>query len=418
MCQEVIELMQRYLDQDLDETEYRRMLLHVQGCAACSELFERLVNLSQELESLPKVTPPVSLVDSIMPRLQLIDAGEASGAVEAAEPAKRRHIPAWRQRMREWVSLPVAGGVVAAGLVLGFFVFSQQQLSSNDQKAEVLLSISAGSADKAASTSSSAKPEVNGAAPQASTVAPMAQGAAPAAANDVKSDAPQSKQVPTMQDEAPKDKAPAAPPQSEKINPSNAAPAPTPSPKQEEPEAAADAKATETAPGDSMALKKQVVPPDGSQEPVQSPAATAAPEPERTLMGKMGSPGTESAPEGSMGNFRQTPGEQYGIAALPPMASFAPPSVQDQSGMKESTSAGNEYTASLNAEGHVVIRDNAQQKAVFTSSYQWKPEQVTLIGWSPELVFTYEVKVSEQTKETYAIRVKELKEEKLKDPIK
>ncbi|UUZ86756.1 zf-HC2 domain-containing protein [Paenibacillus sp. P26] len=68
MCQEVIELMQRYLDRDLDETEYSRMLGHLQQCPDCSELFERLVNLSQELESLPKVTPPYSLVDAILPQ--------------------------------------------------------------------------------------------------------------------------------------------------------------------------------------------------------------------------------------------------------------------------------------------------------------------------------------------------------------
>ncbi|MCZ8518683.1 MULTISPECIES: zf-HC2 domain-containing protein [Paenibacillus] len=148
MCQEVIELMQRYLDRDLEETEYRRMLLHLEACPDCTELFERLVNVSQELESLPKVLPPFSLVDAILPKLEQLEAqgmdasekGPAAGS-EPVRPAavEPRHAPrpapgSWRKNVREWISFPVFGGVVAAGLVFGFFLFGQGQPGGDADK--------------------------------------------------------------------------------------------------------------------------------------------------------------------------------------------------------------------------------------------------------------------------------------------
>ncbi|GLI07581.1 hypothetical protein YDYSG_36110 [Paenibacillus tyrfis] len=151
MCQEVIELMQRYLDRDLDETEYSRMLQHLQQCPDCTELFERLVNLSNELESLPKVTPPFSLVDAILPKLEQLEAAgavpdaayAASDKIERETEALRAKIvdaPAderptwgsWRKNVREWISFPVFGGVVAAGLVFGFFLFQHQSKPDGD----------------------------------------------------------------------------------------------------------------------------------------------------------------------------------------------------------------------------------------------------------------------------------------------
>ncbi|MED4604115.1 zf-HC2 domain-containing protein, partial [Paenibacillus validus] len=150
--------MQRYLDRDLEETEYRRMLGHLQQCPDCSELFERLVNLSTELENLPKVTPPFSLVDAIMPSIERLDAASGSGeavwtstateesASQDAErttarelPKRTRRMESWRQQVREWVSFPVLGGVVAAGLIFGFFIF-QQDRSTTGNLAESLSS--------------------------------------------------------------------------------------------------------------------------------------------------------------------------------------------------------------------------------------------------------------------------------------
>nr|WP_268893707.1 zf-HC2 domain-containing protein [Paenibacillus puerhi] len=156
MCQEVIELMQRYLDRDLEETEYRRMLGHLQQCPDCSELFERLVHVSTELESLPKVMPPYSLVDAILPEIERMEAGiggkEAGWLFPAQEEAagqsaeqpddltsrtRSRQKLGWRGQVREWISFPVLGGVVAAGLIFGFFAFQQDLAVKNKMAEEV-----------------------------------------------------------------------------------------------------------------------------------------------------------------------------------------------------------------------------------------------------------------------------------------
>ncbi|WP_309299333.1 zf-HC2 domain-containing protein [Paenibacillus sp. YYML68] len=152
MCQEVIELMQRYLDRDLDELEYQSMLGHIQQCPDCTDLFERLMKISNELEHLPKVTPPFSLVDAIMPAIERYEAGggafaehhEASADMDSAAAAEHpagersdRSGASWRKQAREWMSLPVMGGVVAAGLIFGFFAF-QQPPAATDRSADSL----------------------------------------------------------------------------------------------------------------------------------------------------------------------------------------------------------------------------------------------------------------------------------------
>ncbi|NDI33764.1 anti-sigma factor family protein [Chengkuizengella sediminis] len=72
-CQEVIQLMQRDLDGDLNKEEHQQMIDHISDCHSCTEMFERLKNVSIELEQLPQVTPPVSIVDQILPQLEEID---------------------------------------------------------------------------------------------------------------------------------------------------------------------------------------------------------------------------------------------------------------------------------------------------------------------------------------------------------
>ena len=73
-CTEVGEYMQRQLDDDLNEHELRILKEHTSNCRSCSALFERLTLLSGSLEQLPRVTPPISIVDSIMPELMKLDA--------------------------------------------------------------------------------------------------------------------------------------------------------------------------------------------------------------------------------------------------------------------------------------------------------------------------------------------------------
>jgi len=113
-CQEVMEYMQRYLDQDLGKAETEQMHDHLRGCEQCSAMFERLVQLSDELEKLPKVTPSVSIVDSILPRLDELDQGSAKAVV-----APRRKRFSYK-----------AAGVVAAGIALGLMLMQWNPFGS------------------------------------------------------------------------------------------------------------------------------------------------------------------------------------------------------------------------------------------------------------------------------------------------
>ena len=72
-CQEVMMYMQRQLDGDLAPKEEDELHAHLMHCLDCAQMFERLQALSDELSQLPKVMPPFSLVDAIMPQLLELD---------------------------------------------------------------------------------------------------------------------------------------------------------------------------------------------------------------------------------------------------------------------------------------------------------------------------------------------------------
>lgn len=167
-CQEVMELMQRYLDKDLNEPETRTLLRHLQQCPECTEMFERLKRLSNDLESLPKVLPPYSIVDSILPQLEQLDRLGREGGVTAEESASaersvaqetdafsnerspKERLPAGKWPWSRKISWGWAGGVIAAGIVLGVVVFQQPAIRQNAD--ELLL----GSAGKQSAESSAA----------------------------------------------------------------------------------------------------------------------------------------------------------------------------------------------------------------------------------------------------------------------
>ncbi|BAU27162.1 putative zinc finger protein [Aneurinibacillus soli] len=83
-CDMIYELMQRDLDDDLSHVEKQRMLAHLSSCGSCSELYERLHSLSAHLATLPAVTPPMSIVQSIMPRLDEIERMKTEHSEQAA----------------------------------------------------------------------------------------------------------------------------------------------------------------------------------------------------------------------------------------------------------------------------------------------------------------------------------------------
>ncbi|ANY68571.1 hypothetical protein BBD42_20395 [Paenibacillus sp. BIHB 4019] len=123
-CQEVMEYMQRELDGDLDEYEKATMTKHFKQCPDCAAMFERLKNLSAELENLPHVTPSYSLVDAIMPQLEQLSF-EAAGSV-VAQQEQETAMPKRRKTPDRGASskLRQLTGVVAACLVAGTFIVS------------------------------------------------------------------------------------------------------------------------------------------------------------------------------------------------------------------------------------------------------------------------------------------------------
>lgn len=120
--------MHRYLDQDLDPEETAQMYRHVAVCPACAENFNMLKSLSRDLEDLPAVTPPYSLVDAILPQLDAIDRAREERTEENIKgPAVM--VPELKRSGRSaswWGS--IAGrtviGTAAAAVILGVAIFN------------------------------------------------------------------------------------------------------------------------------------------------------------------------------------------------------------------------------------------------------------------------------------------------------
>ncbi|MCR2803211.1 anti-sigma factor family protein [Paenibacillus soyae] len=129
-CQEVMELMQRQLDDDLGDEEFVVLNDHIRQCPDCAAAFERLKRLSSDLASLPKVTPRYSLVDAILPELERIDlearqAEHVIATAPASDPAEEKLGESRRlKRSRKWPSWSAVGSVVAAGVVAGLFLLN------------------------------------------------------------------------------------------------------------------------------------------------------------------------------------------------------------------------------------------------------------------------------------------------------
>lgn len=134
-CPEVMELMQRQLDDDLAEGEMEVLMNHTRQCPDCAAMFERLQLLSAELTSLPKVTPSYSLVDAILPQLEQLDlhGQQEAAAAPTTGAAEQTELPARRtKRDRRWPSMRAISGVIAAGIVAGLFLVTYQQGGSKD----------------------------------------------------------------------------------------------------------------------------------------------------------------------------------------------------------------------------------------------------------------------------------------------
>lgn len=151
-CQEVMEYMQRQLDGDLGEFESAKMHEHIRQCADCAAMYERLKRLSAELENLPKVTPPFSLVDAILPKLDEIDRTRAAASADAgaAEFAgSAGSVTRAMRRRNSRFNLRILGGVVAASIVMGIFI-----VTNNEERLKDSLPGSSASMESSASDSS------------------------------------------------------------------------------------------------------------------------------------------------------------------------------------------------------------------------------------------------------------------------
>ncbi|MFC5988887.1 zf-HC2 domain-containing protein [Marinicrinis lubricantis] len=110
-----MDFMQRSLDHDLTPEELDQTMRHLDGCPECSLMYERLSRLSEELTRMPKIEPPFSIVDSILPQLDLPE------AVQTANPSSKPPV-GWLHKLKDSISLRALGGVVAAGVLLTFIV--------------------------------------------------------------------------------------------------------------------------------------------------------------------------------------------------------------------------------------------------------------------------------------------------------
>ncbi|MHA6483697.1 anti-sigma factor family protein [Paenibacillus sp. strain BS8-2] len=155
------ELMHRQLDDDLRESEMEVLLNHTRHCPDCAAMFERLTRLSAELTSLPKVTPSYSLVDAIMPELIRIDnetklAASAAPVTPSTSPSSEEQTIVRRaQRTRRFPSWKSISGVVAAGIVVGFFLITyppQMDSGNNDSASNHLLDVAADTRKMTANT--------------------------------------------------------------------------------------------------------------------------------------------------------------------------------------------------------------------------------------------------------------------------
>ncbi|WP_171653686.1 hypothetical protein [Paenibacillus foliorum] len=429
--------MQRYLDQDLDEMEYNQMLGHMQQCSDCTELFQRLVALSHELEQLPKVTPAYSLVDAIMPKLQRIDMGMSVDDVlltghAAAAPivpdttlaednkSNVEELVGWRRRMRGLVSTRIVGGVVAAGLVLGFFVFEQQQQSGSMKNADGLLSTTGTAQQDSAKQSKSVNVDKKSALPESKPdsaessakisatpagkeltkadepakaakneeVAPTKQ-QTPVSAQDKSNNAQQGNQSPTMvvPDDAAKSKA--GEPVEAPVDSGNTQQEAVSSQPQENqikaidqiskfaqplgavPEAKKSAEQDKTpaaAASDAQSSMAQDTTPKISATVPQGPALKPAPEQPKAGITGGNLDSNVTGLTDNMGTF--------GIRAAIPQALPSPDGV---------------YSASINSERHVVITDQ-QGKAVFTTNRSVaEKDVVTLVKWESGSMLAYQI---------------------------
>jgi hypothetical protein len=380
-CQEVIEFMQRQLDGDLDAQDEAQLADHLKHCSECAEMHQRLMQLSSELTNLPKVVPAYSLVDAILPKLVEIDLQNSANSPSnpntnyiptAAQPPLS--IPRTR-RFGSSFSWKAAGGVIAAGLVLGIFLFQTNHSSS--YQADVLLAPrnKDQTATNAAGTQSadSKNPETKG---KLNTDSPKADGPAASAPNKSgnsaqsgsNSAAPHATEKSVTPSQNPRTQDNTAPNKVTKpdqtVNPGATGTSGT--------SGAAGADKSSATPMASAAAKGQES--SGSQA-TASPAIAGDPK----FTDQRGSTVQPSPSAAASVSPTPDPAENHtmSIASLMPEETLR--------------SKDGKYLAAI--EQHkVTIKDQDSQEIIFTSERVWREtDKVTLMVWSEDGKLTYQV---------------------------
>ncbi|OWR29453.1 hypothetical protein CDO73_14765 [Saccharibacillus sp. O23] len=183
--EEALEYMNRYLDHDLNEEETETLFRHLGESPDARADFEFLQGLSDKLESLPDVKPPVSLVDAILPRLDELDRLAPLEREEPEQPVVmlpgKQQMPPRRKAAAFWRSTMgrAVGGTAIAAAVLGIFVatYKPQEMPNAEVTSTTAVSnatddtlVSGGAAQKTAPDLTDPSTEVQEMQPEAQIV--------------------------------------------------------------------------------------------------------------------------------------------------------------------------------------------------------------------------------------------------------
>jgi hypothetical protein len=80
-CNEAVSFMQEDLDHHLNPVQREKLLLHIEQCSSCMELYWRLKLLEKDIAPLPQIKPPYSLVDRVLPKLPIPDSTGSRAAI-------------------------------------------------------------------------------------------------------------------------------------------------------------------------------------------------------------------------------------------------------------------------------------------------------------------------------------------------
>lgn len=126
-CEEVMELIQRNLDDDLSSSESANMHEHLQSCQECQSLYDGLSQLSLELENLPDIEPPISIVDRILPQLE--------ESIQASPNGVAMHQPKTLRSPFLWKKWALAAGSAAA--VVAIWISADHLLTPQSDQSNV-----------------------------------------------------------------------------------------------------------------------------------------------------------------------------------------------------------------------------------------------------------------------------------------